>query len=192
MSRISMDLDREKKLVKTAQKGGQEGRAAFEEIYKHYKPHLEKFYYARLGSNQVIEDLVAEVFKKALDGLDSFRWQGVSLSAWLYKISRNVLIDYFRKEDKRKFTNIKKIAPLQSKEESPESTAIKKEKYDILHEILNDLPEREQKIIYFKFFEGRRNKDIAKMMSLTETNVGTIVHRTVNELQKKLTEKYET
>ncbi len=181
-----MDLDKEESLIKTAQKGGERGRSAFEKIYTHYKPHLEKFFRARLGSDPIVEDLVADVFTKALDGLDSFRWQGVSLSAWLYKISRNTLIDHFRQADKQKTANLENISPPESKEEKPPEAAIKSEEYNLLHEVLNNLPEREQKIIYLKFFEGRRNKDIAKMLELTETHIGTIVHRTMKNLKEEL------
>ena len=192
MSKVSMDLTKEKKLIRTAQKGGEAGRSAFEAIYVHYKPHLEKFFRARLGAKTIIDDLVADVFTKALNGLDSFRWQGVSLSAWLYKISRNVLIDYFREEDKRKSASIKDIAPPETKEEGPSELAAKAEEYNLLHRVLETLPKREQKIIYLKFFEGRRNKDIAEMMNLSETNVGTIVHRTMKNLKEELNKKLDS
>jgi len=52
--------------------------------------------------------------------------------------------------------------------------------------LLADLPEKERKIIYMKFFEGYTNKTIANLTDLSETNVGTIIHRTVGKLREKL------
>ncbi|MEA2020679.1 MAG: RNA polymerase sigma factor [Patescibacteria group bacterium] len=189
MSRISMDLEKEEKLVKKAQRGGRAGQKAFEDIYAHYQPHITTFFKAQLGQNRETEDLVQETFTKALKGLDSFQWQGVSLSAWLYRIARNVLIDYFREKEKRESTSLEKIAPPVSKEETPPTSYIKEEKTQLLQNLINQLPRREQEIIYLKFFEGRRNKDIANMMNLSETNVGTIVHRCMKKLRKKIKEQ---
>ncbi len=181
-----MDLKKEKGLIKKAQKGGTGGRKAFEEIYKHYQPHITAFFQAQLGQNGKTEDLVQETFKKALGGLDSFRWQGVSLSAWLYTIARNVLVDHFRENDKESSTSIHNIAPPTSKEETPSSAYLKEERNNLLKNLIAELPEREQEIIYLKFFEGRRNKDIATMMELSESNIGTIVHRCMKKLRIKI------
>jgi len=186
MSKISMDLKTEERLIRTVQKGGQRGREAFGKIYTHYKPHLEKFFAAHLGNNPVTEDLVSEVFKKALAGVDSFRWQDISLSAWLYKISRNVLIDYFRKSNQRRNISLEDIAPPKSRETGPEENYLKTERDNLLHELLDELPERERKIIYLKFFEGQMNKSIARELDLSETNVGTIVYRSIRKLREKI------
>jgi len=181
-----MDLKTEERLIKTAQKGGRAGREAFGKIYQHYKPHLEKFFSARLGKNPKLEDLVSEVFKKALAGIDSFRWQGISLSAWLYKISRNVLIDFFRENGRKTEIDIETISPPPSLEPGPEQWYLKDAQENLLHELLEELPEREREIIYLKFFEGRTNKSIAAEMNLSETNVGTIVYRTIRKLRAKI------
>jgi len=187
MSKISMPLKTEKRLIQTAQKGGARGRKAFGKIYAHYQPHLENFFRARLGHSPNVEDLVSEVFKKALSGLDSFRWQGLSLSAWLYQISRNVLIDYFRKASRTQTVDITKIPTPRAKSAGLEEAYIKNERCELLHQLLNELPKREQKIIYLKFFEGRTNRWIATKLNLSETNVGTIVHRSIRKLRRKFT-----
>ena len=189
MSKISMDLKVEKQLIRTAQRGGEKGRQAFGKIYEHYQPHLENFFRARLNHNQEVEGLVSEVFKKALAGLDSFRWQGLSLSAWLYKISKNVLTDYFRKINQIQTVDITKIPTPQSREAGPEELYLQDEKYELLHQLLAKLPKREQKIIYLKFFEGRTNKWIAQELELSETNIGTIVHRSVRKLRQRIVKK---
>lgn len=181
-----MPLKTEEHLIRKAQRGGEGGREAFGKIYEHYQPHLENFFRARLNHNPEVEDLVSEVFKKALAGLDSFRWQGLSLSAWLYKISKNVLTDYFRKINKIRTVDLDKIPPLQSKGAEPEETYLQTERYELLHRLLDELSQREQKIIYLKFFEGRPNKWIAQKLNLSETNVGTIVHRSIRKLRQEM------
>jgi len=186
MSKVSMDLKTEKRLIRTAQKGGRRGREAVAKIYQHYAPHLENFFRARLGSNPIVEDLVSETFKKALSGIDSFRWQSVSLSAWLYKISQNILIDYFRESSKRKSLHLEDIAPPKTNEPGPAAVYIQTERASLLHTLLDELPKRERTIVYLKFFEGQTNKAIAQKLTLSETNIGTIVHRTLAKLRTKI------
>ena len=181
-----MPLKTEEELIRTAQKGGERGREAFGKIYEHYHSHLERFFRARLGNNPEVEDLVSEVFKKALLGIDSFRWQGLSLSAWLYKISKNVLTDYFRESGRIQTVSLKKTYPLESKIVSPEELYIANEKYELLHQLLAALPKRERKIIYLKFFEGRTNKAIAKDLNLSETNVRTNLYRVLRKLRPNI------
>lgn len=186
MSKVSLDLKTEERLIKTAQKGGDKGREAFGQIYQHYQPVLARFFAAHLGGSSATEDLVSEVFKKALHGLDSFRWQDVSLSAWLYRISRNVLIDYYRESQKRRSVDLEDIAPPVSNEAGPEQNYAQSEQADFLHQLMSEFPKREQKIIYLKFFEGWTNKSIAGELDLSETNVGTIVYRVLARLRAKL------
>jgi len=186
VSKVSMDLKTEKRLIRAAQKGGKRGREAVAKIYQHYAPHLEKFFRARLGGNPIVEDLVSETFKKALAGIDSFRWQSVSLSAWLYKISRNVLIDYFRESGKRRSVHLEDIAPPKTDEPGPAAVYVQTERANLLRTLLSELPERERAIVYLKFFEGQTNKAIAQKLELSETNIGTIVHRTLAKLRTKI------
>jgi RNA polymerase sigma factor (sigma-70 family) len=182
MSKISLDPEVEKKLVKKAKKD----KKAFGVLYEHYNKHIKNFFDYRLSDNQFSEDLTSKVFEKALKGLDNFQWQGVSFSAWLYKIAKNTLIDHYRT------AGLKKVQALPSEEQlvSPHPTpSIEAEIYfeeEILKKVLDELPKREREIIYMKFFDGYKNKTISNLTGLSETNVGTIVYRTTRKLKEKL------
>lgn len=64
---------------------------AWTEIYvRHYRP-IYRYARARVFSEPVAEDLAAAVFLEALKGIDSYRYQGRPLLAWLYRIARNVV-----------------------------------------------------------------------------------------------------
>lgn len=182
MSKISLDPKEEKKIIAEARKD----RKKFAPLYKHYLPHIKKFFNIRVYSDpEVTEDLTSEVFKKAISGLDNFQWQGISFSAWLYKIARNTLIDFFRSEKKDVSINEMDYA-LESKTKGPDELAIELLNEELLKNLLESLPERERNIIYMKFYDGYTNKTIAKVLGLSETNVGTIVYRAVKKLRKEL------
>lgn len=176
-----MDPKTEKRIIEKSRKNIEE----FAPIYRHYNKHIKKFFLYRVSGSEMAEELTSITFEKALKGLDNFQWQGVSFSSWLYRIARNTLIDHYRKKDKRDKTSPIEVGHhLPSKESSPEEmieTMFAEEK---LYEIIKQLPPREQEIIYLKFFDGYTNKIIAQITDLSETNVGTIVYRTIKKLRE--------
>ena len=188
MSKISLDKDIERNLIRKVQKGDKE---SFTLIFQHYHPYIKAYFRARKIENQNCEDLSSVVFEKALKGIDNFRWQGLSLSSWLYKIARNVLIDYFRDSEKTKLTtySIEVVDNLPSAMDTPEEKALKDDTSFLLSRILSELPEREARIVYLKFFEGYTNKGISEILKLSETNVSTIVYRTVNKFRDYLSNR---
>ena len=55
-----------------------------------------------------------------------------------------------------------------------------------LVELLRTLPEREAELVALKYGAGLTNREIARTTGLSESNVGTILYRTVNWLKQKL------
>jgi RNA polymerase sigma-70 factor, ECF subfamily len=53
-----------------------------------------------------------------------------------------------------------------------------------LHTLLKTLPAREQEIIALKFGADMTNRSIAQALQMSESNIGTILHRAVTKLRK--------
>lgn len=179
MSKISLDPKTEEAIIKNCKKD----KNAFGKLYKHYKAHILRYINTKVNDSETAEDLTSIVFQKAFEGIDSFKWQGISFSSWIYRIARNTIIDFYRINNKRRNITTENIEFI-STEKNPEELAIHIEFETQMASLLNNLPTRERKIIYMKFFEGYTNKTIADLMELTESNVGTILHRTINKLRK--------
>lgn len=69
----------------------------FEKIYYFFMPKIYNFFYFRTADKQLSEDLASEVFLKVYSNLQTKKFDSRSFSIWIYKISKNQLIDYFRK-----------------------------------------------------------------------------------------------
>ncbi len=80
-------------LVELARGGDTE---AFGLLYDHYQPSVYRFLYYRTRSVALAEDLTSETFFRALRNMNSFRWQGRDLGAWLMTIARNLTTDHFK------------------------------------------------------------------------------------------------
>lgn len=183
MSKVSLDLQVEQELIAAIQAGDKD---AFGTLYEHYHPHIRRFFAVKLTSADTISDLTSQVFEKALKGIDKFSWQGYSFSAWLYRIAHNALIDYYRKQSNQMLSMPEH---LEVSDTAPEAHLVMQQEWEnkMLQKLLKDLPEPEKQIIYMKFFDGYTNKVIAEKLEISETNVGTIVYRTVQKLRKEFT-----
>lgn len=81
------------RLVKLAQAGDME---AFGGLYDRYAADLYRFIYAHCHNRLDAEDMSAETFLRAWDSLSRYRERGHPFSAYLYRIARNLLADYYR------------------------------------------------------------------------------------------------
>lgn len=158
----------------------------FSQIYETHHDKVQAFIFKRVSSQEVAEDLTSEVFEKVLISLSDFRWQGITVSAWIFKIARNHIIDYYRKNDKHKGEKSLEdvINFIESKIPSVDVEAEADEEEVELYNAMRELPEDEQYLIYYKFFEEMSNSQISEILHMSETNVGTKLHRTRKKLEK--------
>jgi len=180
----------EKKIMKEFAQKKFFSKKDFESLYKYYKLKVFEFVARRVSIKEVAEDITSEIFEKIYKSLSDFKWQGITISAWIFRIARNSVIDYYRKNEKRKhdtsiydYDNI-----LESPLKQAEEMIIEDENHIALYNAIREFQEKDQYLIYYKFFEDLSNKDIAKLMKLSETNVGTRLHR----LRKKLAKIIKT
>ena len=69
--------------------------AAFAELYHRYINRVYRYHLARLGSTADAQDLTAQTFLAALEGIASYRGSG-SFAAWLMGIAHNMLSMHYR------------------------------------------------------------------------------------------------
>lgn len=174
----------DKELVKKLK----QNKKHFELVYKQYYRMIVNYFKKRVNNASISEDLASEVFEKAMNAIDDFKWQGVSLSVWLFRIARNRLTDYYRKVGKvGKDMSLTEIENLFEDEEVSISDEVEQEENDrVLFDALREFKEDEQYLIYYKFFEDLSNKEIAQIVKISESNVGTKLYRIRKKLKKYL------
>ncbi len=75
---------------------------AFEELYIRYSPRVFGYLFQRLnGDAEEAEDLTADVFTRVYEKIDGFQAQGAPLSAWVFRIAHNRLIDTIRRRPRQ-------------------------------------------------------------------------------------------
>lgn len=179
-----MDLAEQQQLVEDAKTNSE----SFGKLYDYYFPKIYGFVASKTNDRESAEDLVSEVFMKALENIGSFEWRGVPFSAWLYKIARNTLNNYYGHHAKTRTTDIDEVYGLAEDEQktSPIKKAAQQELSEKVKEIFTELPERELTVLQLKFYSQLSNREIVNVTGLSESNVAVILYRTLRKIKPDL------
>lgn len=158
------------------------GEADWEALYASELPRIYNFFRYRVGDGALAEDLTSITFEKAWRARDRYRRDLAKFSTWLFAIARNVAADHFRR------TRIE--VPIDEALEhpadgTPEDEAVRRSEFQRLTILLAALPERDRELLALKYGAGLSNREIARVTGLSESNIGTIVHRAIGALRTR-------
>lgn len=156
---------------------------SFSQVYTSYRHKIYSYVFYRVGSNEdVAEDIVSDIFLKAYKAYDTYNPQ-YALSTWLYTISRNTLIDHYRKG--KETVDIDSLEL--SDETDPLFTLIDTDiSLTEMHEAIKSLPEPQQSYIKKQFIEGYSAREIAEEANQSHAAVRKQVSRGIAVLREKL------
>jgi RNA polymerase sigma-70 factor, ECF subfamily len=153
----------------------------WEHVYAEQLPRVLNFFRYRVGDTADVEDLTVRTFEKAWRARHGYRRDVAGFSTWLLTIARNVAIDHVRARQRHQPLDV--AAAIASADETPEQHAINQSDAQRLTSLLAMLPPRQRELIAMKYGAGMTNRAIARATGLTESTVGTILHRAVEELR---------
>lgn len=156
-----------------------------EKLFGYIYPRIYRFIYYRTNNKTEAEDLTGDVILKIAKALP--RQKG-NFNSWIYKIARNTVIDYYRRNSVRK-SNV-------SVQEMPGELPNGRE--DFTEQILNEkalkkamkvLPERQKEVIILKFIEGYKNREIARIIGASEGAVKLLQFRALRKMREFFEER---
>lgn len=150
-------------------------------VYAEQLPRVYNFFRYRFGNDALAEDLTSRTFEKAWSARARYRRDLAGFSTWLISIARNVATDHFRAQ--------RPHLPLDAAEDlaapgTPHDDVAKESDLARLGALLCKLPQREQELVALKYGAEATNRAIAELTGLSESNVGTILHRLVQALRR--------
>jgi len=151
-------------------------------LYADQLPRIYNYFRFRVGSDADAEDLTARTFEKAWQARDRYRQDLAGFSTWLFAIAHNVAVDFLRSRRHQ--------VPLDAAHEfpadgTPEDDAARDSDLERLSALAAHLSDREQELIALKYGAALDNRQISRLTRLSESNVGTILHRAVQTLRSQ-------
>lgn len=151
-------------------------------LYADQLPRIYNYFRFRLGHDADVEELTSRTFEKAWRGRERYRKDLGAFSTWLFTIAHNVGMDYLRA--RRDLVPLEAVPDLPA-DNSPERDAERAGDLARLSRLTADLPERDRELIALKYGAALNNRAIAKLTGLSESNVGTTLHRLVQRLRER-------
>ena len=141
--------------------------------------HIYAFLYYRVPQPVDAEDLTSEVVLKIIKAL---KHQRGNFHAWMYRIARNRLVDFYRHRATRSEVSMndgpqKKL----SKSDGFSKRIMTKEK---LRKGLAQLTEQQRQVIILKFIEGYANQEIAEIVGKSVGAVKVLQFRALKALRE--------
>jgi RNA polymerase sigma-70 factor (ECF subfamily) len=160
----------------------------FEKYYRAELPRVYNFFRYRFGDDQCAEDLTSETFEKAWRNRHRYRNDLAAFSTWLFTIARRVALDHYRKRSYE--IPLEEIFNVSSDELVED---INQHSADIAHlsVLLARLADRERELVALKYGAELTNRAIARISGLSESNVGVILHRTIQHLRSEWEKDHE-
>lgn len=158
--------------------------------YLRLKTSLVGFLRSRLDDPSVAEDIVHEVFLKALlHSAEHNKSDIKNIDAWLRRIVRNALVDYYRNKQQSSLLVEDDLSlGLLSESSLDVSTDIEIHHLfaQFIRPFIECLPSHYSEVLISKEYEGKTVKEIAKQLNLSESAIKSRLSRGRRLLQEQL------
>jgi RNA polymerase sigma-70 factor (ECF subfamily) len=151
-------------------------------LYADLAPRVFNYFRYRLGHESDVEDLTSRTFEKAWRSRAKYRRDLAGFSTWLFKIAQNVAADYFNTRRSDLPLEVAYEIPVEG---TPELHAELRSDLARLAALTANLPARDRELIALKYGASLNNRLIAELTGLSESNVGTVLHRLVKTLRSQ-------
>ena len=154
--------------------------SSFKKIFDYFSPRLKSFLMRSGADEAIAEEITQETMTIIWTKADYYDPKVASPSTWIYTIARNKKIDILRKSRKAILEDIDTaiLPPVESKaDENIEHD----QKFEMIAQYLDDLPEDQLNLLKMNFFEEKSHGEISE---ITKIPLGTVKSRIRLALEK--------
>lgn len=173
-----MEFHQEKNLIKHCQKGDIE---KFAKLYDKYASKIYKFIYYKTSHKETSQDLTSETFIKAMKSINQFDAHKGAFQAWLYRIARNTVIDYYRA--KKNLLNIEDVWDIKQEQE----TMLKIDYEQGIRQVkkyLQKLNPTQREIVMLRVWQNMKWQEIADALGQSQASCKMSFSRTIKKLRE--------
>lgn len=158
--------------------------ALTEQLWGDFTSHLRRFIACRVSDEADVDDILQEVFIKIHRGIDRLE-DPSKLHAWVYQITRNVIIDHYRKADK--VVEVKSELPDVLAEDTG-NEEVEAEVATWLRPMMEELPEKYREALQLTDVQGLTQKELAERLNISISGAKSRVQRAREKLKDVLLE----
>lgn len=162
-------------------------QAAIQQVYRMHADAIYRYALYQGGDPALAEDVAGEVFVRMMESIGTYEYRGLPISAWLYRIARNLVIDQQRRRNR--------LRPLDQTDEAafaspdPVDEAERRLSWAEVSGMLHELTDEQRQVIVLKFIENLDNAEIAAIIGKNEGSVKALQHRALRSLKRLLEQR---
>ncbi|PXW91708.1 RNA polymerase sigma (SigX) subunit [Streptohalobacillus salinus] len=165
-------------------------KTTFDHLYETYHRDVYQYIFYMVKDKAITEDLLQETYIKVLQAYEKFRGES-SEKTWLFSIARHTVMDYFRKQQRRKqvfFGLFSKddeevTNQLIDKAPLPEELTALNEELQMIYHYLDACSLDQKNVIILRFIQSLSIHETARILEWTESKVKTTQHRALKKLR---------
>jgi RNA polymerase sigma factor (sigma-70 family) len=156
----------------------------FISVIKDNQKLIFKICYSYCSNPENRKDLQQEILMQLWNSFSKFDGR-VKISTWIYRIALNTAISYYRNDSKHKDKNVTIDASIISLSNFEYDSSEQDEKIAMLYKFIDGLNEMDKALILL-YLDDNKQKEIADILGISETNVATKISR----IKKRLKEQF--
>lgn len=162
----------------------QEQKQFFQEIIEQHKGIMFKVARAYCQDEEDRQDLIQEMMIQIWQSILKYNDQ-YKISTWLYRISLNVAISFYRKNA----TRVSKFIALneQTAEIPIEDKSENERQLNLLEQFISELKELDKSLMIL-YLEDKSHIEIADILGISVSNVGTKIGRIKDKLKTRFSQ----
>lgn len=184
MSEVSQQTPEDSALIAQAQAGD---ISAFGDLYQRYQEVIYRYVLARVPDATTAEDLTEVVFLNAYEALDRYEDRGAPYTAFLYRVARNLITDFYRK--RKEEVSLEAVSGQVSEVVQLDEKMVRREGHKELREALEGLREDYREVIRLRVILELSTTEVADWMDRSEGAVRVLLHRALNALRETMDEE---
>lgn len=181
-------MKKEAQLIKKIQKNG--NRKAADQLIRHYYDEIYAYIFKQILDKHQAMDITQDIFIAVLRSIQTYDARKAGFRTWLYRISTNKLIDYYRK-NARIPTEVNISEEIISEDSELFLNFTNKDLLDKINHYLISIEMTSQQVFRLKVFGSYAFREIAVILSIPESTVKSKYYRLLKIIREEYGDDYE-
>jgi len=159
---------------------------AFAQLYDRYVDRIYRYGFRRLSRHEDAEDLTAQTFRRALEGLPEYEWRGLPFGAWLFRIAHNLVVD--RRRVGNAPLSLDRLTeggfePSERLAEGPDACLVEQEAADEAWAAVAALPPLQRRAVTLRFGRDLSHAEVGVIIGRSEAATKQLIYRAMQTLR---------
>ncbi|HSI20967.1 MAG TPA: sigma-70 family RNA polymerase sigma factor [Verrucomicrobiae bacterium] len=156
---------------------------AFGVLYEAHVEAMYAYFFYRVQERELAEDLVSQLFMRALSRIKQYKGEKGSFKGWLYRLARNILIDHYRSH--KKVSSLEEAEQVAGKDDVAKAASTRHQ-LAAVEAYLQKLPDAQRDMVYMRLWDELSYEEIAELTGKSIGSCKMILSRTLRTVRHDL------